>query len=45
VRAGEARQLKAKGYESVLKNTRWLLLKHPENLTERQEPSKASGRK
>ena len=38
VRAGEARQLKAKGYEPVLKNTRWLLLKRPENLTERQEP-------
>ena len=38
VRAGEARQLKAKGYEPVLKNARWLLLKRPENLTERQEP-------
>jgi len=41
VRAGEARQLEAKGYEPVLKNTRWLLLKRPENLTERQEPSLA----
>ena len=38
VRAEEARQLKAKGYEPVLKNTRWLLLKRPENLTEKQEP-------
>ena len=38
VRASEAKQLKAKGYEPVLKNTRWLLLKRPENLTERQEP-------
>jgi transposase len=38
VRANEAKQLKAKGYEPVLKNTRWLLLKRPENLTERQEP-------
>jgi transposase len=38
VRAEEARQLKAKGYEPVLKSTRWLLLKRPENLTEKQEP-------
>lgn len=30
VRAGE---LKAGGYERVLKDSRWLLLKHPENLT------------
>ncbi len=38
VRVDEARQLKDKGYEPVLKNTRWLLLKRPENLTEKQEP-------
>jgi len=38
VRAAEARELKAKGYAPVLKNTRWLLLKRPENLTEKQEP-------
>ena len=38
VRAGEARELKAKGYEPILKNTRWLLLKRPENLTQKQEP-------
>jgi transposase len=38
VRAGEARELKAEGYEPVLKNTRWLLFKRPENLTEKQEP-------
>ena len=38
VRAEEAKQLKARGYEPVLKNTRWLLLKRPENLTEKQEP-------
>jgi transposase len=38
VRAQEARQLKARGYEPVLTKTRWLLLKRPENLTERQEP-------
>jgi len=38
VRAAEAKELKAKGYEPVLKNTRWLLLKRPENLSEKQEP-------
>ena len=37
VRAHEARQLKADGYEPVLKGSRWLLLKRPENLTPRQE--------
>ena len=31
----EAREIKAGGHESVL--TRWLLLKRPENLTEKQE--------
>lgn len=36
VRAQEAKALNAKGYEPVLKNTRWLLLKRPENLTEKQ---------
>jgi transposase len=36
VRAGEARELKAKGYEPLLTRTRWLLLKRPENLTEQQ---------
>lgn len=38
VRAEEARALKAKGYEPVLKDARWLLLKRPENLTEKEEP-------
>jgi len=38
VRAKEARDLKAHGYAPVLKHTRWLLLKRPENLTEKQEP-------
>lgn len=38
VRAKEAKALAAKGYEPVLKHTRWLLLKRPENLTEKQEP-------
>lgn len=37
VRACEARALKAKGLEPVLTKTRWLLLKRPENLTDRQE--------
>jgi transposase len=38
VRAAEAKTLKAEGYDPVLKKTRWLLLKRPENLTEKQEP-------
>ena len=38
VRAKEARDLKAHGYAPVLTHTRWLLLKRPENLTEKQEP-------
>lgn len=37
VRAQEARALKAKGHEPLLKHSRWLLLKRPENLNERQE--------
>jgi transposase len=36
VRAQEARELKAKGEEPVLTKTRWLLLKRPEKLTEKQ---------
>jgi len=36
VRAGEARELQAKGFEPVLKGSRWLLLKRPENLTDNQ---------
>jgi len=38
VRAQEARDLKAHGYAPVLTHTRWLLLKRPEHLTEKQEP-------
>ena len=38
VRAQEVKTLKAEGYEPALKRTRWLLLKRPENLTEKQEP-------
>ena len=41
VRAQESKALAAKGYEPVLKHTRWLLLKRPENLTEKQEPKLA----
>jgi transposase len=37
VRATEAKALKADGYEPVLKDSRWLLLKRPENLSEKQE--------
>ena len=37
VRAAEARQMKEDGYDPLLTNTRWLLLKNPENLTEKQE--------
>lgn len=36
VRAAEVKQLKRDGYEPVLKGARWLLLKRPENLTDRQ---------
>ena len=36
IRAGEARQLKADGYEPVLKRSRWCLLKRPANLTDQQ---------
>ncbi len=36
VRAGEARQMKADGYEPILKHSRWCLLKRRENLTEKQ---------
>jgi transposase len=37
VRAQEAKELKAQGYEPVLKHTRWCLLKRPANLTEKQD--------
>ena len=36
VRAQEAKQLKAKGEQPVLTNSRWCLLKRPENLTDKQ---------
>jgi transposase len=36
VRAAEAKRLKADGHEPLLKHSRWVLLKRPENLTEPQ---------
>jgi transposase len=36
VRAAEAKRLQRDGYEPVLKHSRWVLLKRPENLTEEQ---------
>src|SRR5262249_60781968 len=36
VRAAEVKRLKADGHEPVLKHSRWVLLKRPENLTENQ---------
>ncbi len=36
VRAGEHKQLKDDGYDPVLTKARWLLLKKPENLNEKQ---------
>lgn len=39
VRAGEARRMLREGYEPVLKNKRWCLLKRPENLTDKQNVS------
>ncbi len=37
--AGEARRMVREGYEPVLKNKRWCLLKRPENLTDKQNVS------
>lgn len=37
IRADESRRLKQNGYEPILKKTRWLLLKRPENLSESQD--------
>lgn len=36
VRAEEVKQLKADGFEPLLKHSRWCLLKRPENLTDKQ---------
>ena len=35
VRTAEARQMKEDGYEPLLTGSRWLLLKRPENLSEK----------
>jgi transposase len=37
VRAKEVKDLKARGYEPILKRSRWLLLKRPEHLTTAQD--------
>ena len=37
VRAGEVKKMQKEGYEPLLKNSRWCLLKRQENLTEKQE--------
>lgn len=37
VRAGEAKKLQSEGKQPVLKHSRWILLKKPENLTEKQD--------
>lgn len=37
VRAAEARQMREDGYDPLLTNSRWVLLKNPENLTDKQE--------
>ncbi len=39
VRAAEAKQLESDGYEPILKKSRWLFLKRPENLTDKQDVS------
>jgi transposase len=36
VRASEVKELAAAGYEPILKGARWLLLKRPDNLTDKQ---------
>ena len=41
VRAAEARELKKQGQLPLLKRSRWLLLKRPENLSEAQQPKLA----
>ena len=38
VRRQETAQLMREGYEPVLKNSRWLIAKRPENLTDKQRP-------
>jgi hypothetical protein len=42
IRRDETRELRAAGYEPVLRKARWCLLKRPENLTDRQTTSQAT---
>ena len=42
VRAAEARELVCKGYVPILKGSRWLFLKRPENLTIKEDVSLAT---
>jgi len=42
VRAAEVRELASKGYVPILKKSRWLFLKRPENLTDKEDISLAT---
>ena len=42
VRAGEAKELERKGYEPILRKSRWLFLRRRENLTAKQDISLAT---
>jgi transposase len=42
IRRGEVKQFKANGQEDVLERKRWLLLKRPENLSEKQTAHSSS---
>lgn len=42
VRAGEAKELERKGYEPILRKSRWLFLRRRENLTPQQDISLAT---
>ena len=42
VRAAEAKELECKGYVPILKKSRWLFLKRPENLTYKEDISLAT---
>jgi len=43
VRRSEVKRLETDGYEPILKNSRWCLLKRPENLTEKQTVKLSDG--
>ena len=42
VRSAEAKELERKGYVPILKKSRWLFLKRPENLTDKEDISLAA---